>query len=523
MEANTKTSKVIHPSYTIQFTDKAIESLKWTKQSTNRQRVRVKFKNAPRGITLRWTPKTNKKVFQLQFKFREKSYNHDCGEYTPGVFTCRSLQEYLLKLNEKHISADGTYHTNPNVEVITKKELKKSQLKTVNQCIELLHIANFPRKNIVGNLSALTIKDYSRFLIGYNDRRDKHITFEDNDKGWGQIVFKEKSTIKDWDTLFKTYPPGVGVHPNKEGSVYDSYLGNVIIDDLVPGNIEIYLNEIPRSYGQKENIRSALSCLWSFARKNNFMGPNPPRNPCEKEDGGITIQREEESQWVGSKYNELSFDLAQLDQIDEALISLRDKFPFQSECLRMMLHTGMRAQECMKLRRDMITTDDDGDPIILMKRYITKGRTHQKQKDIIYDITPKMSEVLQSLKDQLKKDKYKAYQFVPHLFPTTRISIEKLSNPKKYPDYANSKECRTKTLDDTWNAVKEITHLEGAIKTLRKSFVSLANKTLGGAHKGKEVSKHKTEFTNSNNYDKSSRREIKQMAQKVGQVLMFKK
>ena len=85
----------------------------------------------------------------------------------------------------------------------------------------------------------------------------------------------------------------------------------------------------------------------------------------------------------------------------------------------------------------MITTDVEGDPIILMKRYIAKGRTHQQQKDIVYDITPPINSVLQSLKDQLNKPEYKPYQFVPWLFPTTRISLEKLSDPDKYPGYAN--------------------------------------------------------------------------------------
>ena len=183
----------------------------------------------------------------------------------------------------------------------------------------------------------------------------------------------------------------------------------------------------------------------------------------------------------------------------------------------------MRAEECKKITRDMITTDEEGDPIIVLKRYITKGRTHQQQKDIIYDITPPINSILISLKEQLKKDEFKPYQFVPWLFPTTRISIEKLSNPDKYPEYAKSHHCRTKTLDDTWNAVRKITNLEGGIKTLRKAFVNITNQTLGGAHKGKQVSKHKTEFTNSSNYDKSSRREIKKMAQTVGQVLTFKR
>ena len=87
------------------------------------------------------------------------------------------------------------------------------------------------------------------------------------------------------------------------------------------------------------------------------MGPNPPLNPTRKEKGGITIKKAEESLWVGSKYNELSFDVTQLEAIDNALFTLRDKFPFQSECLRLMLHTGMRAEECKKITREMITTD----------------------------------------------------------------------------------------------------------------------------------------------------------------------
>ena len=76
------------------------------------------------------------------------------------------------------------------------------------------------------------------------------------------------------------------------------------------------------------------------------MGPNPPLNPTRKEKGGITIKKSEKSKFIGSKYNNLAFDVGQLDEIDEALFSLRDKYPFQSECLRMILFTGMRAEEC---------------------------------------------------------------------------------------------------------------------------------------------------------------------------------
>ena len=114
MEANLKTEKITHRLPTIQFTDKAIENLRWNKGTEKRQRISIKFKNGPKGISLRWSPRTNKKVFQLIFRFEGKTIFHDCGEYTPGVFTCSALQEYLLKLNAKHNSIKLAYPTEAN-------------------------------------------------------------------------------------------------------------------------------------------------------------------------------------------------------------------------------------------------------------------------------------------------------------------------------------------------------------------------------------------------------------------------
>ena len=136
MEANSKTEKITHQLSTIQFTDKAIENLRWNKGTEKRQMISIKFKNGPIGISLRWTPKTNKKVFELIFIFKGKTSKHSCGELTPGVFTCNTLQEYLLKLNQKHKDIDRSYKTNPNSDLITGKEPKKSQSKTTREVIE---------------------------------------------------------------------------------------------------------------------------------------------------------------------------------------------------------------------------------------------------------------------------------------------------------------------------------------------------------------------------------------------------
>jgi hypothetical protein len=93
MEANSKTEKITHRLPTIQFTDKAIENLRWNKGTEKIQRISIKFKNGPSGVSMRWTPKNNKKVFQLIFIYNSKTYNHDCGEYTPRVYICGLNQE----------------------------------------------------------------------------------------------------------------------------------------------------------------------------------------------------------------------------------------------------------------------------------------------------------------------------------------------------------------------------------------------------------------------------------------------
>ena len=126
METIKDKAKITHQSPTIQYNDKAIKELKWNKKHSKRKRIEVKFKNGPKAISLRWTPKTNKKVFTLSFRFREKTYRHNCGEFLPGSYVCNDLDKYLIKLNEKHRNEDGSFKTNPNVDVITKAELKLS-------------------------------------------------------------------------------------------------------------------------------------------------------------------------------------------------------------------------------------------------------------------------------------------------------------------------------------------------------------------------------------------------------------
>ena len=88
---------------------------------------------------------------------------------------------------------------------------------------------------------------------------------------------------------------------------------------------------------------------------------------------------------------------------------------------------------------------------------------------------------------------------------------------------ALSIECRIKGLADCMNAVKKMTGIELSLKTLKKAIIYFTNKELGGSHKGKFVSKHKTAQLQESRYDKPPREEVKKYARQVAKVFTFKR
>ena len=536
MEQTTKTKNLTHHLHTnLDWTNKAIEDLKHSGPINDRLRLIIPFKFTKgsflKGVSIRWTPKKNKKVFQLVYWYQDRTFRLDLGEYTPN-FGVQECQEYILELFKKYKDRDGNWKSNPKYEIKTLEEIESGQKLTIRKVIELICENGFPRKKIQGFLSSWTCENYTRYLIGYNERRDL-ITYIDDEKGWGRIIFKEDSSIKNWKELFKKYPPGVGLvkskHKNRDGeiSLYDSDLGALLINDLTPGVLEQYLETNSRSYGTKEVMRECISCLWNFARSNlKCLGTNPPLNPARKAHGGINIRRDERNNYKGRQWNELVFTVDQLARIEDALKSLRDKYPFIAEAILFLLHTGIRIQECLKLRWDMLTIDEEGNDIIKVKRHVLKGRGNFSQEDEIIDITPNVAEVLAMVKEQFKKPRFRKYQLLnTYIFLTTRISMDKLLNPAVYPGYKDSQDCRLKEvgLVNCWKEVRQITGINGAIKTLRKSFNTLAVDTLGSTTKAKSVTHHKVSTTLDRHYVKTNRATSRGYAQEIAKVLQFNK
>jgi hypothetical protein len=170
---------------------------------------------------------------------------------------------------------------------------------------------------------------------------------------------------------------------DQEMSLYDDPLGSLVVDALTPGVIYRYLHQKDRTYGQKNNILKALQCLWGFANRKNLMRENPPLDPTRRKYGGVVIVKDEVSNFVGSKYNDSSFTIEELNQIHFALYSLRRKYPFQAEALLFMLCTGKRLIETLKITKAMVEAEE-----IVLDRTITKGRRE------VIDITPPVMKVL---------------------------------------------------------------------------------------------------------------------------------
>jgi integrase len=498
----------------IKFSNEAISSLKIKSE----KRIQVKFTDTPgslSGVSLRYTPNTNKKVFELRYTYKNKDYRICLNEFAEGVYGVNECQEQMLALVKK-CKQKNTWIKDPKGFL----SYEDTSALTLKEVIEKICEANFPRKTIHGNISAQTQSSYARYLIGYNDRT-KHIAFIDNNKGWGEIIFKENSPIKNWGELWEAYPPGVGLKKSsKDFCLYDHKLSQELITEITALDIEHYLEENKkRSYGAKDGIRDALSSLWGFARFNNFLGKNPV-NPTK----GIILKREEFSTSPISQYNDHYYDETELPLLDKALLKLSKSKPFQAEALMMIMCTGMRKETVCKLRWDMITKDENGNPVIKVSRTVLKGRAKIGQEDEFHDITPPVQRVLNRIKRQLiRKDHFK-YSAVPHMFPSTRINKDKLLNLQKYPGYAEGHYTRLKprTLDDTWRLVKKISGIkEGAVKSLKKSWGTFCDLKLG--NRAQRVTKHKTRAVLDRNYVKGKRAEDTILTNTVAKIYSFPK
>ena len=506
----------------IEWTNKAISKVKYDGPKDNAPRQTYykfpKLTGNLKGCRLRFTPKTNKKVIEWNYTYRGKRKSLDLIDFNLELDRGIRLAEITLSnILALHQDKKGNWKSNPKV--------KPSVALKVGQVIEQIVEASYPRKKIKGNISKNSQSDFTRVLLGYN-QRTQHLQFTEDNKGWGHT--KLKSKYKTFQDLFKAYPSGKGIingtklNPNNETSVYDSWLADIDIVDLEPYDIETYIEEkTDRTYGTKVNILKALKCMWGFARKRRLLGKKPPMDPTRSEYGGVSITKDEGNNYKGAYLNEKSYDLEEDKKLDKAFIQIAKRHPFISEAFMFLRATGLRIEESLKIKKEYITKDKEGDPIIVIPRFVMKGKSTYLQKDEIVDITPPVQRVLNRLNRQLKRRRYRAYNFVPWLFPTTRISKEKMATPEVNPGYTQSHSTRLKPrgLNDCWKKVRAMSGVEGSIKSLRKTYATNSVDLLGLENASK-TTKHKNQNTLATFYFKQPRSKVKQLVYAVANGIL---
>ena len=195
----------------LRFTDKQIERLNIPEQEFSyidkngkpkfRERLRIPFditkQSVLKGLKLVvFRPgkrKLNTKLFELSYWFDGKSHKLPLGKFIPGVFGCKELEEYLTPIVDAHTNKKRHWTKNPlttqkeSERVIKKEDIKAVERKTVNEVIEALMSENMPKIASEGTLCAKSIREQSRFLIGYN-KRTRFLSYSDDEDGNGRIT-----------------------------------------------------------------------------------------------------------------------------------------------------------------------------------------------------------------------------------------------------------------------------------------------------------------------------------------------
>ena len=514
LEKDTKTSPLKFTDYSVQkFTSNFLD-----KNNKTRAKVFTSFgfkSGSLKGLGLFQWFSTKAKFFTRRIHLKTTGTDFYWYVGNSATMSCKECEEIITKTYKTHTDDKGHWIKDPRKtkadqdRVIIKKQIEEDAKLTINEVIERIHEAEFPRAKMPGRLDHKSAKVHSRFLIGYN-KRYQHLDFVNDLKGNGKIVFtanydRRVAKPDSWKDLFGKYPPGTGnIKTFTEKSIYDQDLGKTFIADLTEQDVVDYINKKPRSYGFKVNMKKAVAVLWNYAREERLLGPTP-KNPTL-----FSIKKtEEESAFKGSIYNNKRFTNDELSQIWGVMYDDRNNYPFQTECTMLCQATGLRPETAKQIRRSMVKVSEG---IIHLPKAILKG----KKKDMEIIITQPVQVILDLVEEQRKKNA--KYEFIPWLFPTTRVSSKKTGD--NY--YANSHHTRLSTLKGCWeNVRRKLPDLVGSAKTLRKSFISISKLELGTNAKVKVLSGHTQDSTIDTYYDKHTREEAIESANKVSKVYSF--
>ena len=509
---------------------------------------KVDKKTFLKGLKLCIQRDTHSKWFWLSIWFKGKNYYLSLGKFIPGVFGVQEVQDKLFGIYKANTNDKGHWVRHPGLEEkkalakqersIESQEYVEQQRKTINEVIVELMKANMPKIKAEGTLCAKSIREQSRFLIGYN-KRSRFLSYSDNESGNGRITFrpnyaKRKPAPESWDELFQWYPSGKGIildpkkNLNRETAIYDNDLGKTFIDELNTGRINKYLKDKP-SYSYKKNCLTAIKTLWNFASYQGYLGESPGLDPTL----AVMIKRPTEysEKAINSKYNDKAFSVEELNKIFDKLDELSETYPFASENIKMVFLLGQRQEEVFKLKKKDIkfyntpvqVQEDDGSiENIYGEIQFRKGTTKRRNKGKIKFITEPVKDLLDQIRAIYKRPGYEQYRLVPWLFPSpTRIDSQRLNNQES--GYIRSHLTRLRSTKGCWNTLRQDLKIDGVVRMARKTLVTLG-KDAGLTNKQmKYISHHDQEKTIDIHYDKGMIPEIMKNEGIVAKIYKFPK
>ena len=517
----------------IEFDNKAIESFE-SEFSYADKDGKTKWRNKKytpfnvpkngclKGLKLYQTRNDKSKKFVVQYWFNGSANYWTIGEFSKD-FGTKEVEKKLFDLSQTHKDNKENWIRDPkktereNNRVIAVADYQISQKKTINEVLIEYVKANYPRAKQDGFLEPISIAHFNRYAFGFSERirhikivtvdHKHHINFIDNK----HTRMKAPISV---DQLFERYPPGKylfkkkHLNPNKLLSIFDSDIGKTLLDDLTPGSIKRFI--AGQSYGVQRHIVHCFKYIWAFGLDQGYLCDTVKKNTTQK-----TKKKPRVSKSITSQYSKKIFKDEELPIIYDTLDHLRKYYPFQAECLMLMMTTSIREEEIRKLEWDFI---DYKNRLINLPGEITKGG---KARQTV--ITGPVLEVLHKLEKYKTRPGFEWTNFVKWVFPTPRFRKDDFQHKRLPPEYINSSESRLKQITSCWKELRDRSGIYGVPKMFRKTYSTKAKDILGQTGFAIRLTGHEEDSTLDRFYYGSDLEQIKTDADKVAQVFDFKK
>lgn len=528
MDAKTRDNK-------IEFDNKAIDSfesefsfidksdqVKWRKHKYTP--FKVGKNSCLKGLKLFQTRDKEDKYFVVQYWLNGKANYWTVGKFGPE-FGTKEVEQKLFKISEDHKDSKGNWVRDPKIteaelnRAIAVADFQQSMKKTINDLILGFLNADYPRARQDGVLDLISREHFNRYAFGFSERirHIKHITIDN--KHSVRFIDNKRTRMKapdSFEQLFERYPPGKYLfkkkflNPNNYTSIFDSDLGKTLIDDLTSGTIKRFV--APYSYGVQRQIITCFKFIWAFGLDQGFMGDKITHrdNPTK-----FILKKPRISKSKTSQYSKSIFTDEELEIIWDTLVHLRTIYPFQAECLMLMMCTSIREEEIRRIEWGFIDWDSGW---INLPGTITKTGKDRKVK-----ITEPVRQVLNYLNEYKNKTGFEWTNFVKWLFPTPRFRYQDWKNNKLPPQYINSTETKLKQVRECWRKVRELTGINGVPKMFRKTYSTKAKDILGQTGFATRLTGHEQDSTLDRFYYGADEKQIEIHANKVAEVFTFKK